>query len=147
MKVSCKFLLLPLLLLTVVSLSAQTGVVPPNAAQAYQKALGNLHWAKDYMQQLGPTGHIDEQEQHAIAEMETAINEIKAAGITVPGHPAIARDLTTADRYTKAMSLTQEAYSFILQNPSTNTKRDDDVKVHIKAAAETIRVIRNELKQ
>ena len=147
MRVSRKLLLLFLLLLVSATLLAQAAPNPASVA-AYKNALANLRMARSYMNQLGPNDHIDNQEQHAVAEMDYAMREIEASGVkddkSINDNPAIAHDLVKSDRYVKALSLTQTAYTYIEKSPSGDAVRDSHIKDHIKAAVETIKVIQKE---
>ena len=61
--------------------TALTFADEPGRHPAYLHALTDLRHARAHLGQLAPTDHMDNEEQHAIEEIDKAIWEIKHAAI------------------------------------------------------------------
>ena len=53
----------------------------PGRHPAYLHALTDLRHARAHLENLAPTHHMDKEEEHAIDEIDKAIEEIKRAAI------------------------------------------------------------------
>ena len=70
-----------LLALFVAVCAALTFADEPGRHPAYLHALTDLRHARAHLENLAPTYHMDKEEQHAIEEIDRAIDEIKRASI------------------------------------------------------------------
>jgi tetratricopeptide (TPR) repeat protein len=86
----------------------------PGKHPAYLQALSDLRHARAYLDRLTPSDHLDNEEEHAIREIDAAINEIKRAAIddgkNLSDHPAIDAHLDRKGRYHKALELLDKAH-------------------------------------
>jgi tetratricopeptide (TPR) repeat protein len=80
---------------------------------AYLHALSDLRFARAHLEKFSQSEAVNEQELHAIAEIDDAIKEIKAASIddgkNLKDHPVIDAALKKTDRYHKALELLEKA--------------------------------------
>ena len=103
-----------LLALFVAVCAALTFADEPGRHPAYLHALTDLRHARAHLENLAPTYHMDKEEQHAIEEIDRAIDEIKRASIddgkNLNDHPPIDAHLTRSDRFKKALELLDAAH-------------------------------------
>jgi hypothetical protein len=87
----------------------------PGRHPAYLHALSDLRDARAHLDQLAPSGHMDREEQHAMREIDAAINEIKQAAIDdgkdVYHHVPVDAHMERAGRYHKALELLDKAHN------------------------------------
>lgn len=148
MKVSCKLLFVSAFLVGFTALFAQQ-ITNPATMTAYKSALSDLRGARAYLESFGPTNQVNNQEMHAMTELDNAMREIEKAGVQDNKSlqkPTIAKDMSKKDRYTKALSLAQTAYSTVSSNPTGDPTRDKHIKDHISEASETMKAIVKEMK-
>jgi hypothetical protein len=106
------------LLVTVAAALLATGVyaAPPQEHPAYLHALSDLRDARAHLQRPNG-GALEHQEQDAIAEIDKAIHEIKAASIddgkNIDAHPPIDDHLEWGGRLRRANELLGKAFSDI----------------------------------
>jgi hypothetical protein len=86
----------------------------PGKHPAYLHALSDLRHARAYLDRLTPSDHLDNEEEHAIREIDAAINEIKQASIddgkNLNDHPPVDTHLDRKGRYHKALELLDKAH-------------------------------------
>jgi hypothetical protein len=89
--------------------TALTWADTPGKHPYYLHALSDLREARALLDRLSPSDKVDDTEQHAINEIDKAINEIKQASIDdgkdLKDHPPIDMKLGHRDRYRKALEL------------------------------------------
>jgi len=99
----------------------------PGKHPAYLHALSDLRDARAHLDRLTPTDRLDNEEEHAIREIDTAINEIKKASIDdgkdLHDHPPIDAHLGKKGRYHKALELLDRAHHDI-------SEKEDDQFAH-----------------
>jgi hypothetical protein len=85
----------------------------PGKHPAYLHALTDLRHARAHLDRLTPSDHLDNEEEHAIREIDAAINEIKQASIddgkNLNDHPPVDAHLNKKGRYHKALELLDKA--------------------------------------
>ena len=78
----------------------------PGSHPAYLRALVDLRLMRAYLDKLTPNERIDDQSMQAIAEIDAAIREIKAAAIddgkNLQDHAAVDVRIRPGDRFHKA---------------------------------------------
>jgi hypothetical protein len=117
----------------------------------YLHALSDLRLARAYLDRLTPSEHIDDEQMHAIQEIDAAIQEIKKASIDdgkdIHAHEPIDAHIEPRGRFGKA----REALNAALKDVS---KEEDDpytkglqfrAQEHIRHASETVRHIQERL--
>ena len=81
----------------------------PGRHPAYLHALTDLRHARAHLENLAPTYHMDKEEEHAINEIDKAIDEIKRAAIddgkNLNDHPPVDARMDRAGRFHRAMEL------------------------------------------
>jgi hypothetical protein len=139
--VSTMFLaLLGILVMTPKAASAQQ---VPGPHPAYLHALSDLRLARAYLDQIA-WPPVQRDEEHAIREIDAAINEIKRASIddgkNLEDHPAIDARLRPDGRFRKALELLDKAHNDTAQAedvPQARGMRDRAVH-HIDEAHGTV---------
>lgn len=101
---------------------------PATEHPAYLHALSDLRFARAHLDKLGPNDAVNNQEQHAIAEIDAAIGEIKTASIDdgkkLNEHPPIDASLKKTDRYHKALELLAKASQDIRRKEDDKAAQD-----------------------
>jgi hypothetical protein len=86
----------------------------PGRHPAYLHALTDLRHARAHLEHETDSGHMDREEEHAIAEIDKAIAEIKHAAIddgkNLNDHPPVDAHLGHAGRYHRALELLDKAH-------------------------------------
>ena len=97
---------------------ARISVAAPQAHPAYLHALSDLRDARAHLQRPNG-GALEHQEQDAIAEIDKAIGEIKAASIddgkNIDDHVRVDEHLPWGGRLHKAVELLDKAFSDVNQ--------------------------------
>jgi len=144
MKILSKFSLMFLLLAVFASLAAAD---EPGRHPAYLHALDDLRDARAHLDRFSPDERIDNQQQHAIDEIDAAIGEIKRAAIDdgkdLRDHPPIDAHLKRADRFRKAVELLDKAHHDIAKeedDPGTRGLQHRALQ-HIDEAHHTVETI------
>jgi hypothetical protein len=106
------------LLVCAIALFATLGFAQePGYHPAYLHALTDLRHARAHLENLAPTHHMDKEEEHAIGEIDKAIEEIKHAAIddgkNLNDHPPVDAHMDRAGRYHRAMELLDKAHNDI----------------------------------
>jgi len=116
-----------LLALVVAACATITFADEPGKHPAYLHALSDLRDARAHLDRLTPSDRLDNEEEHAIREIDGAINEIKRASIddgkNLNDHPPIDAHLGKKGRYHKALELLDRAHHDI-------SEREDDQFAH-----------------
>ena len=106
--------------------SALSFAEEPGMHPAYLHALTDLRHARAHLENLAPTHHMDKEEQHAIDEIDKAIEEIKHAAIddgkNLNDHPPVDARMDRAGRFHRAMELLDKAHNDI-------AREEDDPRV------------------
>jgi hypothetical protein len=99
----------------------------PGRHPAYLHALTDLRHARAHLERMSPNDRVDREEEHAIAEIDRAIGEIKHAAIDdgkdLNDHPPVDAHLGHAGRYHRALELLDKAHRDIAE-------REDDGFAH-----------------
>src|SRR5208282_3371474 len=115
------------LLFVVAACAALTFADEPGRHPAYLHALTDLRHARAHLDRGTWSGRMDREEDHAIAEIDKAIGEIKHAAIDdgkdLNDHPQVDAHLGHRGRYHKALELLDRAHHDI-------DEREDDVFAH-----------------
>jgi len=115
------------LLFAIVASATITFADTPGPHPAYLHALSDLRDARAHLDRLTPSDRLDNEEEHAIREIDAAINEIKRASIDdgkdLHDHPPIDAHLTRTGRYHKALELLDRAHHDIAE-------KEDDKFAH-----------------
>src|ERR1700685_3708420 len=100
MKAAHRFCVLMFLLALCTALSFAD---EPGRHPAYLHALTDLRHARAHLENLAPTHHMDKEEEHAIAEIDRAIEEIKGAAIddgkNLNDHPPVDARMDRTGRF------------------------------------------------
>ncbi|MGA6981703.1 MAG: hypothetical protein WCC95_07190 [Candidatus Sulfotelmatobacter sp.] len=108
----CTLLLCLIALFATLSVAQEPGIHP-----AYLHALSDLRAARAHLENMAATHHMDKEEEHAISEIDKAINEIKRAAIddgkNLNDHVPVDARLDRAGRYHRAMQLLDRAHNDI----------------------------------
>lgn len=103
--------------LFIAACTAVTFADEPGRHPAYLHALTDLRHARAHLENLAPTHHMDKEEEHAINEIDRAIDEIKRAAIwdgkNLNDHPPVDSHMDRAGRYRRAMELLDRAHNDI----------------------------------
>jgi hypothetical protein len=106
-----------LIVFLVAACAAVTFAQEPGVHPAYLHALSDLRAARAHLENLAPTHHMDKEEEHAIGEIDKAIDEIKRAAIddgkNLNAHPPVDARMDRAGRYHRAMELLDKAHNDI----------------------------------
>ena len=120
-----------LLALFVAVCAALTFADEPGRHPAYLHALTDLRHARAHLENLAPTYHMDKEEQHAIEEIDRAIDEIKRASIddgkNLNDHPPVDAQMERRGRFHRALELLDKAHNDIAReedDPSVRGLRD-----------------------
>jgi hypothetical protein len=99
----------------------------PGRHPAYLHALTDLRHARAHLERDTPSARVDNEEAHAIAEIDKAIDEIKRAAIDdgkpLNDHPPVDAHLGWRGRYHRALELLDKARHDI-------SEREDDQFAH-----------------
>jgi len=120
------------LLLFVVAVCAILSVADePGRHPAYLHALTDLRHARAHLENLAATHHMDKEEEHAINEIDKAIDEIKRAAIddgkNLNDHPPVDAGMDRTGRFRRAQELLDKAHNDIAReedDPSVRGLRD-----------------------
>lgn len=86
----------------------------PGRHPAYLHALTDLRHARAHLERMTPSERMDREEEHAIAEIDKAIAEIKRAAIddgkNLNDHPPVDAHLGHTGRYRRALELLNSAH-------------------------------------
>ena len=97
--------------------TALTFADEPGRHPAYLHALTDLRHARAHLGQLAATEHMDNEEQHAIEEIDKAIGEIKRAAIDdgkdLNDHPPVDSHMDRPGRFHRALELLDKAHNDI----------------------------------
>lgn len=111
--------------------TALTFADEPGRHPAYLHALTDLRHARAHLENLAPTHHMDKEEEHAINEIDKAIEEIKRASIddgkNLNDHPPVDAGMDRAGRFHRAQELLDKAHNDIAReedDPSVRGLRD-----------------------
>ncbi len=135
-----------ILLAFVVAVCAALSVADePGRHPAYLHALTDLRMSRAHLENLAATHHMDKEEEHAIGEIDKAIDEIKRAAIddgkNLNDHPPIDARLDRAGRFQRAQELLDKAHNDIAReedDPSVRGLRDRALH-HIDEAHRIVR--------
>jgi hypothetical protein len=99
----------------------------PGRHPAYLHALTDLRHARAHLEKMTPSDRIDAEEQHAIAEIDRAIEEIKRASINdgknLNDHPPVDAHMGHSGRYHRALELLDKAHNDIAREEDDPTTR------------------------
>jgi hypothetical protein len=99
----------------------------PGRHPAYLHALTDLRHARAHLQSPAPTYHMDKEEEHAINEIDRAIEEIKRAAIddgkNLNDHPPVDARMDRAGRFRRAMELLDQAHNDIAREEDDSSVR------------------------
>jgi hypothetical protein len=99
----------------------------PGKHPAYLHSLSDLRAARAHLDRLTPSDRVDDEETHAIREIDAAINEIKKASIDdgkdLNDHPPVDVHMDKKGRYHRALELLDKAHHDI-------SEREDDQFAH-----------------
>ena len=102
--------------------SAMSIADTPGKHPAYLHALSDLRHARAYLDRLTPSDRLDNEEEHAIREIDAAIREIKQASIddgkNLNDHPPVDTHLDRKGRYHKALELLDRAHHDVSEKES-----------------------------
>jgi hypothetical protein len=91
----------------------------PGRHPAYLHALTDLRHARAHLERPTPSDRIDSEEEHAIAEIDKAIGEIKHAAIDdgkpLSDHPPVDAHLGHRGRYHRTLELLDKAHHDIAE--------------------------------
>jgi hypothetical protein len=111
--------------------AALTFADEPGRHPAYLHALTDLRHARAHLERFTPSEHMDAEQQHAIEEIDRAINEIKRAAIddgkNLNDHPPVDAHMDYSGRYHRALELLWKAHNDIAReedDPSVRGLRD-----------------------
>ena len=114
------------ILFFVAACTALTLADEPGRHPAYLHALTDLRHARAHLVRPTDSERMDSEEQHAIAEIDKAISEIKRAAIddgkNLNDHPPIDAHMGHAGRYRRALELLDKAHQDI-------AREEDDASV------------------
>ena len=112
----------------------------PGRHPAYLHALTDLRHARAHLERQTWSGRMDREEDHAIAEIDKAIGEIKHAAIDdgkdLNDHPPVDAHMGHRGRYHRALELLDKAHNDIAReedDPSVRGLRDRALR-HIDEA-------------
>ena len=142
-KMAAFSMLLALLGITAVSPKAASAQQVPGPHPAYLHALSDLRLARAYLDQIA-WPPVQRDEEHAIREIDAAINEIKRASIddgkNLADHPPIDVRMRPDGRFRKALELLDKAHNDTARAedvPQARGMRDRAI-VHIDQAHGTV---------
>jgi hypothetical protein len=115
-----------LLALFVAVCAALTFADEPGAHPAYLHALTDLRHARAHLERFTPSERMDAEQQHAIEEIDRAIDEITRAAINdgknLNDHPPVDAHMDFSGRYHRALELLDKAHNDI-------AREEDDPRV------------------
>lgn len=118
-------------LFVVAMCSALTLADEPGKHPAYLHALTDLRHARAHLERMTPNDRMDAEAQHAIDEIDKAINEIKRASIddgkSLADHPPVDAHMDHRGRYHRAQELLDKAHNDIAReedDPSVRGLKD-----------------------
>ncbi len=107
--------------------AATTFADEPGMHPAYLHALTDLRFARAHLENLAPTRHMDREEEHAIAEIDKAMEEIRRAAIddgkNLNHHPPVDARMGRDDRFHRALELLDKAHLDIAREEDDPTVR------------------------
>jgi|SRR5277367_1764248 len=107
--------------------TAVTFAEEPGRHPAYLHALTDLRHARAHLENLAPTHHMEREEEHAIEEIDKAIDEIKRAAIddgkNLNDHPPVDMRMDRAGRYHRTMELLARAHNDIAREEDEPSAR------------------------
>jgi len=128
------------LLFFVAACAALTFADEPGRHPAYLHALTDLRHARAHLERQTWSGRKDREEDHAIAEIDKAIGEIKRAAIddgkNLNDHPPVDAHMGHRGRYRRALELLDKAHNDIAReedDPSVRGLRNRALR-HIDEA-------------
>lgn len=134
--------------LAAVTLAALLFVAQPSQAQpahpAYLHALSDLRLMRAYLDRLTPSERIDEESQHAIAEIDAAIQEIKEAAIDdrkdLRDHAPIDARIQPTERFRQAREAGTQAWHDLDREEDNNFARGlkHRALAHVEEANHTV---------
>src|SRR5580700_4385907 len=99
----------------------------PGRHPAYLHALTDLRHARAHLENLAPTHHMDKEEEHAINEIDKAIDEIKRAAIddgkNLNDHPPVDAGMDRTGRFRRAQELLDKAHNDIAREEDESSVR------------------------
>ena len=99
----------------------------PGRHPAYLHALSDLRDARAHLEQMTPSGRMDREEEHAIREIDAAIDEIKRAAIddgkNIHEHMPVDAHMERIGRFHKALELLDKAHNDV-------AREEDDAFAH-----------------
>jgi tetratricopeptide (TPR) repeat protein len=99
----------------------------PGAHPAYLHALSDLRDARAHLERFTGSDHLNDEEQHAIDEIDKAIGEIKRASIddgkNLEDHPPVDTHLGHRGRYHRALELLDKAHNDIAREEDDHWAR------------------------
>jgi len=99
----------------------------PGRHPAYLHALTDLRHARAHLENLAATHHMDKEEEHAINEIDKAIDEIKRAAIddgkNLNDHPPVDAGLDRTGRFRRAQELLDKAHNDIAREEDDSSVR------------------------
>ena len=110
----------------------------------YLRALSDLRLMRGYLDRMTPSERIDEDQIHAIAEIDAAIQEVKEAAIDdgkdLRFHPPIDARITPTDRFHKAREAGNAAWADINREEDNGYAHDLKHRAlkHIEEANHTV---------
>jgi hypothetical protein len=129
-----------LLLFVVAACAALTFADEPGRHPAYLHALTDLRHARAHLERGTWSGRMDREEDHAIEEIDKAIEEMKHAAIddgkNLTDHPPVDAHIDRRGRYHRALELLDKAHNDIAReedDPSVRGLRDRALR-HIDEA-------------
>jgi hypothetical protein len=116
------------LLVFVVAVCAALSIADePGRHPAYLHALTDLRHARAHLENLAATHHMDKEEEHAINEIDKAIDEIKHAAIddgkNLNDHPPVDAGLDRTGRFRRAQELLDKAHNDIAREEDDSSVR------------------------
>jgi hypothetical protein len=116
----------------------------PGKHPAYLHALTDLRHARAHLEKPSPSDRIDNEEQHAIDEIDKAIGEIKHASIDdgkdLNDHPPVDAHMDRRGRFHRALELLDKAHNDIAREEDDSWARGlrDRALHHIDEAHHTV---------
>jgi len=99
----------------------------PGRHPAYLHALTDLRHARAHLENLAATQHMDKEEEHAINEIDKAIDEIKRAAIddgkNLNDHLPVDAGLDRTGRFRRAQELLDKAHNDIAREEDDSSVR------------------------
>jgi hypothetical protein len=135
---------LPLLFLFLAAMALVASADNPGRHPYYLHALSDLRDARAHLDKIGADDRIDNEEQHAIEEIDHAIDEIKRASIDdgkdIHDHVRVDLHMPRRGRVRKALELLDKAHHDVAQeedDPNTRGLQERALR-HIDEAHHTV---------